>query len=552
MDRMKKSWRGVLRPDATRDPRLDCAQFDHKPTTPYFFRGPLEQDMALPMRGGVCAILASPYRLPEIPAVPIVTELDLLKYRRTKIVATVGPASNTPATIKALILAGVNVFRVNMSHGTHAEHGQAIEMIRAMAAEIGSTTAILADLCGPKIRTGKFRGGEVLLVAGRSVTITTAEVLGDETLIPSQYGDLPEDVEAGARVLLNDGAVELRVLEVLGQEVRCTIVAGGMLGDQKGINLPGSAVSAPSLTEKDRLDAEFALAANVDFLALSFVRSAGDIRALREIVDASGAAVGIIAKIEKAEALDNGEEIIREADAIMVARGDLGVELNPEQVPLAQAQLITRARALNKPVIVATQMLESMINNARPTRAEVSDVAFAVASGADAVMLSGESAVGNFPIEAVTMMDRVARQTESYHWHARLEFAPANAQSGDHTLPAGDAIADAAAKLVGDVRARAVMIITTQGKTAATISAARPAAPLVAISNDAGNCRRMSLMWGMVAHFDSAAGSENPNQLARRVAAQLGLGVSGEFVVLVRGFNAAPHLNSPSITLLQI
>ena len=336
----------------------------------------------------------------------IVTEVELLKHRRTKIIATVGPACAAPEVLRALIEAGVNVFRVNLSHGTHAAHGAAIARIREVAASLGSATAILADLCGPKIRTGRFVAGQVDIASGSEVVVTTADVAGDARVIPSQYADLPRDVARGQRILLNDGAVELEVLAVAGEEVRCRVVAGGPVGDHKGINLPDSTVSAPSLTAKDRADAAFALAAGVDFLALSFVRTAADIDELRALVDAAGDTAGIIAKIEKPEALAHSRAIIAAADGIMVARGDLGVELAPEQVPLAQAQLITLARAMNKPVIVATQMLESMITNARPTRAEVSDVAFAVASGADAVMLSGESAVGRYPVGAVRMMDR--------------------------------------------------------------------------------------------------------------------------------------------------
>ncbi len=235
----------------------------------------------------------------------------------------------------------------------------------------------------------------------------------------------------------------------------------------------------------------------------------------------------------------------------MVARGDLGVELNPEQVPLAQSQLITRARQLNKPVIVATQMLESMITNARPTRAEVSDVSFAVASGADAVMLSGESAVGRFPVAAVQMMDRVARQTEAYYWHAGLTLHGSHASSAA-PLSFGDAIASATARLVTDLRAHAVLVISVHGMTAATISAARPSAPVVAISSELQTCRRMSLMWGMIPHYVDSVGAENPNQIARRVARELGLATDGGFVVMVRGFNADPAINSPSITVLQV
>ena len=484
-------------------------------------------------------------------AMSIVTELDFLKYRRTKIVATIEPASNTEPLVGELVEVGVDVFRVNMSHGSHEAHGEAIAIIRKVSEALDKPTAILADLCGPKIRTGKFHNGGVRLTAGNTVTVTTDDVLGDETLIPSQYKALPDDVRQGDRVLLNDGAVELQVASIEGREVRCEVVAGGPVGDHKGINLPGSEVSAPSLTDKDRVDAAFALECQVDFLALSFVRSGADIMQLREIVEAARSPAGIIAKIEKPQALANGEDIIYRADGIMVARGDLGVELNPEQVPLAQSQLITRARARNKPVIVATQMLESMIGNARPTRAEVSDVAHAVANGADAIMLSGESAVGQFPVEAVKMMDRIARQTESYHWHAGISFPDPTAVEDDN-IPFGDAIADAAAKLVGDMQARAVLVISMLGTSAATISAARPAAPVVGISNDAKTCRRMNLMWGMIPHRVDAAGTENPNQIARRVAKELGLAVEGEYVVMVRGFHADPQWNTPSITLLQV
>ena len=482
----------------------------------------------------------------------IVTEPSLLVYRRTKIVATVGPASNSEEAIRALIDAGVDVFRINLSHGSHAVHGAAIAAIRRVAQQLGTPTAILADLCGPKIRTGRFRDGAVELVTGSTVTVTTADVLGDERVIPSQYESLPGDVAPGNRILLNDGAVELRVVAVKGSEVECQVVAGGPVGDHKGINLPGAAVSAPSLTDKDRADAQFAMEAGVDFLALSFVRSGADVKSLRELVYAAGSPAGIIAKIEKPEALANSEDIINLADGIMVARGDLGVELNPEQVPLAQTQLITRARQLNKPVIVATQMLESMISNARPTRAEVSDVSFAVASGADAVMLSGESAVGRYPVAAVQMMDRVARQTEAYYWQAGLTYGGTQSPPPARPLPFGDAVAAATARLVEDIRARAVIVISMQGMTAATLSSARPSAPVVAISCDHQTCRRMNLMWGMIPHFVPGVGSDNPNQIARRVARELKLADQGGYIVMVRGFNADPAINSPSITLLQV
>jgi len=483
---------------------------------------------------------------------PIVTELDLLKYRRTKIVATVGPASSDPQTIAQLINAGVDVFRVNLSHGDHAGHRLVIAAIRESAEHLNTHTAILADLCGPKIRTGKFADGAVELVAGSRVIVTTRDVVGDEQTIPSQYAALPSDVQAGNRILLNDGAVELKVEGVSGSDVACLVIAGGPVGDNKGINLPGVAVSAPSLTQKDRRDAKFALEQQVDFLALSFVRSASDIESLGDIVRRSNWTPLLIAKIEKPEALENNAEIIAAADGIMVARGDLGVELNPEQVPLAQHQLINRAVAVNKPVIVATQMLESMIASARPTRAEVTDVSHAVASSTDAVMLSGETAVGRYPVRAVEMMDRIARQTESYHWHVGGVFRQGNPSVSEQPLAFGDAIADAAAKLVADTRARAVLVISNRGMTAATISAARPDAPVVAISRDAQICRRMSLMWGVVPHLDKKVGTENPTAVARRVARELKLADTGEYVVLVRGFHSDPELNTPTLTLLAV
>lgn len=482
----------------------------------------------------------------------IVTELDLLKYRRTKIVATVGPASASRESLASLVEAGVNVFRINLSHGSQAGHAAAITLIREVSSSLQTHTAVLADLCGPKIRTGRFEGGQAELKAGASVTLTVRDVLGHPGLIPSQYAALPQDVSPGQRILLNDGAIELSVEAVTAEEVKCRIVNGGVVSDHKGINLPDSQVSAPALTAKDRLDAEFALAAGVDFLALSFVRKGADVMALREIVDRSGSRADIIAKIETPEALENSADILHAADGIMVARGDLGVELNPEQVPLAQAQLIHLARSLNKPVVVATQMLESMIVSPRPTRAEVSDVAFAVASGADAVMLSGESAVGAYPVAAVRMMDRVARQTESYHWYSGLDLVPGSAAATLSEVPFGDAIADATAKLVGDLKARAVIVLSLQGMSAITLSAARPSAPLVGISNDSGTCRRMSLMWGVIPYCTEAAGRENPNEVARAVAEELELAVPGEFIVLVRGFSADPALNSPSITLLRL
>ncbi len=346
----------------------------------------------------------------------IVTDIKLLKNRRTKIIATLGPASDSPEVIKQLIETGANVFRLNMSHGEHVSHENTYKLVRSIAYELGKPIAILADLCGPKIRTGRFKDGQITLEVGATVTVTTRDVEGEPGLIPSQYQALANDVNPGNRILLNDGNLELKVEGVDGTEISCTVVYGGILKNNKGINLPGVNVSAPSLTDKDREDAQFALKLGVDFMALSFVRRAADINDLRSIIKKAGASTDIIAKIEKPEALEDVHGILDAADGIMVARGDLGVELKPEQVPVVQSQLIDIARQKFKPVIVATQMLESMIENARPTRAEVTDISYAVTLGADAVMLSAESAAGSFPVESVDMMDRILRQTEAYLW----------------------------------------------------------------------------------------------------------------------------------------
>ncbi|MGE0384522.1 MAG: pyruvate kinase [Gammaproteobacteria bacterium] len=484
--------------------------------------------------------------------VRIVTEFDLLKYRRTKIVATLGPASQDPETIARLLAAGVDVVRVNMSHGDHPFHHTTIANVRAAAQTSGRHVAILADLSGPKIRTGRFRGGGIDLVPGATVTVTMRQTQGEDGLIVSQYRALAGDVRPGGRILLADGQFELRVDAIEGSEVRCTVVHGGRLTDHKGINLPGTEVSAPSLTDKDRADAAFAMQEGVDFLALSFVRRAADIRALRELTAAAGAHPGIIAKIEKPEALENAGEIIAAADGIMVARGDLGVELNPEQVPLAQHQLIDQARSANKPVIVATQMLESMIENPRPTRAEVTDVSHAVTLGADAVMLSAETASGAHPVQAVEIMARIAKQTEAWFWHRRGTFVSYGPARADAPVPFGDAIADATAKLTDEVQARAVLVISSSGMSAATITAARPSAPVVTVAADPAVCRRMNLHWGAIPVQTDDAGRSNPNLVARRIARELGLAEPGQFIVLVRGFSANPELNTPSITVLTV
>jgi pyruvate kinase len=461
---------------------------------------------------------------------------SLLHRRRTKIVATIGPASRDPAVLEALLRAGVNVFRLNMSHGDHAEHRASYENVRRAADAVGDPVAVLADLCGPKIRVGRFSGGHITLDAGQQVTVTTRNVLGEPGLIPSRYTALAEDVRTGDRILLDDGMLELHVQSIAGTEIVCRVVVGGVLKDRKGMNLPGVLVSSPALTDKDREDALFALDLGVDFLALSFVRQPRDVADLKALIASAGASTPIIAKIEKPEALDAIDEILEEADGLMVARGDLGVELAPEAVPIVQHDLIERARRRNRPIIVATQMLESMIEHPRPTRAEVSDVSHAVFAGADAVMLSAETAAG-------------ARQVEGWQW---IEGAFGSLTEGERErpapLPLREAVARSTAQLSRDLQVRAVVVRTQHGTSAEVVAATRPAAPIIALTMDPVVYRRMNLLWGVIPRLIDAAEFERPQAVARRHACELGLAETGQTILLLAGFGAG----EPMITVLPV
>lgn len=479
-----------------------------------------------------------------------------LKIRRTKIVATVGPSSSSPEMLERLLQAGVDVFRLNMSHGTHEAHREVYQHIRRLSKKSGRTVAILADLCGPKIRTGRFKDGGIELVAQEKVTVTTRKVLGEPGLIPTIYEELPNDVVAGDRIFLNDGLFELEVERVEGSEVGCRVLRGGFLTDRKGINLPGVALSAPALTAKDREDVVFALELGVDLLALSFVRRREEVEELRALVSGAENPPYLVSKIEKPEALKNIDGILEASDAIMVARGDLGVELPPEEVPVAQNQLLDRARQFHRPVIVATQMLESMVDNQRPTRAEVSDVSRAVSGGADAVMLSAETAAGAHPVEAVEMMDRVAREMENYLWqrdgHGRFDTpTPFNLEQG--ALPLSHAFGTAVADLSRDLLVRAIVVLSRgRGTSATTLSSARPAAPVVAISRNPRVCSWMSLLWGVLPQLVESEQPENPHVLARRLSLELGLSAPGGYLLEVGGFSEDPKSNVPTISVLKV
>ncbi len=482
----------------------------------------------------------------------IKTRIDLLHSRRTKIVATLGPASNNEYTIRHLLIAGVDVIRMNMSHGTHKDHQATFKLVREIATELNRPVAIFADLCGPKIRTGKFKDGQIELNNGEEVTITTRDVLGKPGLIPSQYKALAKDIMINDRILLDDGKLELKVEGVSSEDIHCRVIQGGILKNHKGINLPGVNVSAPSLTEKDKKDALFALKLGVDFLALSFVRRAEDIHDLHQLMEDHKLEAGIIAKFEKPEALENASTIIKSVNAIMVARGDLGVELSPEEVPIAQRKLINMARDHNCPVIVATQMLESMMETAQPTRAEVSDISQAVITGADAVMLSGETAAGKHPVQAVKMMSRIIYQTEGYMWEENRFALLQRNLSGYDESPFGHAVAHIAAELAKQINVRAILMLSQSGMSARTISSARPAAPMIAISSDPRIYRQMNLLWGTLPVFAGDAGTQHPNQLARQIARDTGCAEEDDFIVLVRGFHADKVLNTPSVTLLTV
>jgi len=483
----------------------------------------------------------------------VVPALTLLKHKRTKIIATIGPASSSEAVIQDLIHQGVDVFRLNMSHGTHQEHKTHYQRIRKLAAACDKHIAILADLCGPKIRTGTFKGGSITLEKGATVTVTMRDVQGEHGLICSQYKKLAQDVQPEQRIFLADGVMELKVLSIDGTDVLCEVVQGGKLGNHKGINLPDATVSAPSMTDKDYQDAEFATDLGVDFLALSFVRYATDVHELRAWLDKKGVHTSIISKIERPEALEDAEAIIQASDVIMVARGDLGVELPPEQVPVAQKMLIDEARKQHKPVIVATQILESMIENARPTRAEVTDIFHAVTSSADAVMLSGETAVGAFPVETVAMMVRVIHNAEAYLWKNGAFSLSTHAQeTQDNILSFGDAIARSTALLSRDLMVRGVVVLSKSGITAATVSSARPEAPILGVSITASACRKMNILWGVIPVLTNENEIQNHIKLAKDTAKRYKLATTGDSILLVQGFHYKTSLNHPSVMALEV
>jgi pyruvate kinase len=412
--------------------------------------------------------------------------------RRAKIICTVGPACSSENALRDLMQLGMDVARLNFSHGTHEEHGRVIERLRRAAEKEKRTLCILQDLQGPKIRTGRLKNhAPIMLETGSRVTITPREVEGIPALISTTFPGLAREVAPGARILLSDGLIELRVIRVRGQDVECEVVNGGQLGEHKGINLPGIALSIPALTDKDRVDLKFGLKHGVDMVAVSFVRSALDVLSVKKILADHGSDLPVIAKLEKPQALERLEEILEATDGVMVARGDLGVEMPPEKVPVIQKHVIRRCGEWRKPVITATQMLESMVENPRPTRAEASDVANAIFDGSDAVMLSAETATGRYPREAVAMMARIVVEAE----HNMRDLPRRRRES--RSLSIAETICESIAHAAEDLPMGAIAVFTESGNTARMISKYRPKAGIYAFSHLLPVCNRMNLYWGV-------------------------------------------------------
>ena len=452
--------------------------------------------------------------------------------RRTKIVATIGPASRDPVILQKLIEAGVNVVRMNFSHGEHADHLQVMRAVRDIALRTGRSIALLQDLSGPKIRTGRVKDNGVELRDGATVAITIDEsVEGTSELISTTYDPLPRDVNPGDRILLDDGNLELKVMRTEGERVITEVVHGGLLKSNKGMNLPGVRLSTPALTEKDRRDLAFGVEHGVDYVALSFVRQAKDVEETKALIRSLGGTMPVIAKIEKREAIDDLAQIMGAADGVMVARGDLGVELSTEEVPTLQKRIIQMANGAGKVVITATQMLESMIEHARPTRAEASDVANAMLDGTDAIMLSAETASGRFPLEAVETMSRIAGYTEEHYGFT----SPARVGGAASSMVARS-LARVAATVAEELDCKLILAFTESGATARLVSSYRPRARIVAITYNDETFRRLSLWWGVVP-VKSAFAETTDEMIVKGEALlkQLGMVHAGDTIVMLGG-----------------
>jgi len=453
-------------------------------------------------------------------------------FRKTKIVCTIGPASGSEGMIEKMALAGMNIARLNFSHGTYEEHAMHIEAIRRVSSKLSLPLAILQDLPGPKIRTGRLKEETVWLKEDNDFTLTNKQVVGDEHIASVNLASLPKDVNPGNIIFLNDGAIKLEVVSITNSEIRCKVAVGGILAPKKGVNIPGVRLNVPSVTDKDLSHLLFGLEHGVDFVALSFVREAGDVRQVRQFLQAKGADVPLIAKIEKHEAVNNIDEIIAAADGIMVARGDLGVEIPLKRVPLVQKELIAKCNRVGKPVIVATQMLQSMMHSPYPTRAEVSDVANAILDSTDAVMLSGETAIGKYPEEATLMMRQIAIETEM-----ALPYHRILSEKKETVMPqTDDAISYAACHIAEQLGAVSIIAYTTSGSTAQRVAKYRPKAPILAITPKDGVREKLALYWGVYPYqVREYASVEKAFEQGAQLAVKLGLAQRGDYVVVTAG-----------------
>lgn len=464
---------------------------------------------------------------------------------KTKIVATIGPASSGKSVLRKMIVAGMNAARLNLSHGAYQEHSHAINTIRSLSRSMNRPIGIIFDLQGPKMRTGKLIDGKPLLLKrNHKIRITTKNISGTIDLISTTYAKFADDIKKNDRILLDDGLIELKAISKKNDTVSCKIIHGGMLRENKGINLPGVDISAAALTAKDRRDINFGIKSGADFFAISFVRSEADVKAVKSVIKKQGCDIPVIAKIEKPEAVKNLHNILDASDGIMVARGDLGVEMKPERIPTIQKQIIHKAIQANRPVITATQMLETMINNPIPTRAEASDVANAIYDGTDAVMLSAETAAGRYPEKAVRMMTRIAAEAEKSNF---MKYDRQYDKFMGDTVTC--AVAQSSVRILNDVKAKAIVVFSVSGKTAALVARQRPSKPVYAFTPSTEVYHRMALSWGITPQYvPRVLKTERLIEASEKLLLQKGLIQNDDLIVLITGL----ALKSGSTNLIKI
>lgn len=470
--------------------------------------------------------------------------------KKTKIVATLGPASSSKEVLKGMFEAGLDVCRINFSHSSHEDHAEVIKTIRELNDETGYNVAILADLQGPKIRTGVMKDNGILLVEGAMIDIVTEDKLGDSSSFSINYQDLPNDVKSGEKILLDDGKLVLEVVKTNGENlIQAKVLHGGILSSKKGVNFPNTRISMPCLTEKDLEDLEFAIEHRVDWIGLSFVRSARDIIELKHIISSKKSSAKIIAKIEKPEALEDIDEIVKSSDALMVARGDLGVEIPYQNVPLIQKMIINKAITHARPVIVATQMMESMINNISPTRAEVNDVANAVLDGADAVMLSGETSVGKYPIEVINAMSSIVKEMETFEGMYHKEELPEKDQNRFIT----DSICFNATRLARRVEAKAILTMSFSGYTGYKIASQRPNCDIFVFTSNKQILTQLNLVWGVHGlYYDKTVSTDHTIADIKHILKKSGQLQSGDIVINIASMPIEDHGNSNMLKLSYV